>query len=89
MAMSRRRKIIIIISGIVIVLALAVFIVLAILISAIRGGEPSIPDNSVLVLKVQGELVDYTPDDPLRRLFGSDDSSLSNLLLQIKKAKVD
>jgi protease-4 len=89
MAMSRRRKIVIIISSIVVVLALAVFIVLAVIISAFRGGEPSIADNSVLVLKVQGAMPDYVPDDPMRRLFGGDDSSQSNLIMQIKKAKVD
>lgn len=89
MAMSRTRKIVLIISGIVIVLALAAFIVIALLISAVRGGEPAIADNSVLVLKIQGEMPDYVPDDPMRRLFGGDDSSLSNLVLQIKKAKVD
>lgn len=89
MAMSRTRKIVLIISGIVIVLVLAVFIVLAVLISSLRGSEPSIADNSVLVLKVQGEMPDYVPDDPLRRLFGGDDSSLNNLLTQIRKAKVD
>jgi protease IV len=89
MAMSRTRKIVLIISGIVVVLGLVAFIGLALLISALRGSEPTIAENSVLVLKVRGEMVDYTPDDPMRRLFGGDDSSLTNLLLQIKKAKVD
>lgn len=89
MAMSRTRKIVLIVSGIVIVIGLAAFIGVALLISSFRGGEPNIADNSVLILKVQGEMVDYTPDDPMRRLFGSDDSSLTNLILQIKKAKVD
>lgn len=89
MAMSRTRKIILIISGIVVVLALVIFIVLALLISALRGSEPSVADNSVLILKVQGMMPDYVPDDPMRRLFGGDDSSLTNLVLQIKKAKVD
>ena len=89
MAMSRTRKVLLIITGIVVVLALAAFIVIALVVSAFRGGEPAIADNSVLILKVQGEMPDYVPDDPMRRLFGSDDSSLSNLVLQIKKAKVD
>ena len=89
MAMSRTRKVVLIISGIVIVLALVAFIGIALLVSAFRGSEPSVADNSVLVLKIQGEMPDYVPDDPMRRLFGADDSSLSNLILQIKKAKVD
>jgi protease-4 len=89
MAMSRTRKIVLIISGIVISLALVAFIVIALFISALRGSEPTVADNSVLVLKVQGAMPDYVPDDPMRRLFGGDDSSLTNLLTQIKKAKVD
>ena len=89
MAMSRTRKVVLIISSIVIVLALVAFIVIALLISAFRGGEPVIADNSVLILKIQGEMPDYVPDDPMRRLFGGDDTSLSGLVMQIKKAKVD
>ena len=89
MAMSRTRKIVLIITGIVIALVLVAFIVVAVLVSSLRGSESSIADNSVLVLKVQGELPDYVPDDPVRRLFGGDDSSLNNLLTQIRKAKVD
>ncbi len=89
MAMSRTRKIVLIITGIVIVLVLAVVVGLALLIASFRGTEPRVADNSVLILKVQGELPDYVPDDPMRRFFGGDDSSLNNLLTQIKKAKVD
>jgi protease-4 len=89
MAMSRTRKVVLIITGIIVVLALVAFIAIAVLINALRGSEPRVADNSVLVLKVQGELPDFVPEDPMRRLFGGDDSSLSNLLTQIKKAKVD
>lgn len=32
---------------------------------------------------------DYVPDDPLRKILGGPDQSLSNLVLQFKKAKVD
>jgi protease-4 len=66
-----------------------VLIGLAVLVAAFRKGEPSIQNNSVLSLRVAGSLPDYVPDDPLRRLFGSTDQSLSNLILQFKKAKVD
>ena len=89
MAMSRTRKVVLIITGIVVVLALVAFICIALLINAVRGSEPVVAENSVLVLKVQGEMPDFVPEDPMRRLFGGDDSSLTNLLTQIKKAKVD
>lgn len=89
MAMSRRRKIIFIISGIVVALALASFVGLALLFSALRNNGPSIRDNSLLTLKVKGSLPDYVPDNTLRRIFGGDDPSFSSLLMQLKKAKVD
>src|SRR6185369_4357984 len=57
--------------------------------SVFRRGEPTIRDNSVLTLRVAGALPDYTPDDPLKRFFGGPDQSLSGLVMQFKKAKVD
>ncbi|HEX7997452.1 MAG TPA: signal peptide peptidase SppA [Pyrinomonadaceae bacterium] len=89
MAMSRRRKIVLIIVGLVLALVVAVIIGIIMLFSMFRKSEPVVRDNSVLVLKVKGSLPDYVPDDALNRLFGGGDSSLTNLLLQIKKAKVD
>jgi protease-4 len=89
MAMSRTRKVLLIITGLVIGFAVIAFILVALLISAFRGSEPPVADNSVLILKVQGAMPDFVPDDPMRRLFGEDDASLTNLVLQIKKAKVD
>ncbi len=89
MAMSRTRKIVLIITGIVIALAVVAFIFIALIISAFRGSEPLVANNSVLVLKVEGAMPDFVPEDPMRRYFGEDDSSLTNLLTQIKKAKVD
>jgi protease-4 len=56
---------------------------------ALRKGEPTIRDNSVLTLRVAGELPDYTPDDPFKRIFGGPDQSLTGLISQFKKAKVD
>ncbi|MDX6693093.1 MAG: protease [Blastocatellia bacterium] len=87
--MSRARKIVLIIAGLLLALVIAVVIGLMLLLSMFRKSEPVIRDNSVLVLKVKGGLPDYVPEDALRRLFGSDDSSLTNLLTQLKKAKVD
>ena len=89
MAMSTTRKVVLTISGIVIGLVLIVVIGFAFLVSMLRGNRPSIRDNSVLALRVSGPLPDYVPDDPVRRLFGGQPQSLSSLLAQFRKAKVD
>jgi len=89
MAMSRSRKIALIISSVVLGLILVVLIGIAITVSAFRRSAPTIADNSVLNLRVAGSLPDYVPEDPLRKFFGNNDQSLSNLILQFKKAKVD
>jgi protease-4 len=89
MAMSTTRKVVIIISGVLLGLALIVVIGVAILVSALRGDRPSIQDNSVLALKISGAMPDYVPDDPFRRLFGGQAQSLSSLMAQFRKAKVD
>src|SRR5438876_4618298 len=89
MAMSRRRKTILIITSIVVALILVALIGIAVIVAVFRKGAPAIRDNSVLALRVAGPLRDYVPDDPFRRFFGGTDQSLSNLVLQFKKAKVD
>lgn len=53
-------------------------------------GKPSVPENSVLVLKVAGELPDYAAEDPTAELVGiGQPQSLSTLMTQLRKAKVD
>lgn len=89
MAMSTTRKVVLTISGIVLGFILIVFIGMAILVSAIRGEQPSIKDNSVLALRISGPLPDYVPDNTLNRLFGNPPQSLSSLLAQFRKAKAD
>src|SRR5256884_700057 len=89
MAMSKTRKVVLIIAGIVMALVLVFVLGIAIIVSAIRGNLPSIRDNSVLVLKISGPLPDYVPEDPIRKLFGGQPQSLSSLLGQFRKAKVD
>ena len=89
MAMSRTRKTVLIIGSIVVGLVLVALIGLAVLVAAFRRSEPTIADNSVLTLHVAGSLPDYVPDDPLRRFFGGNEQSLTSLVLQFKKAKVD
>ncbi|PYS57789.1 MAG: signal peptide peptidase SppA [Acidobacteria bacterium] len=89
MAMSKTRKVVLIISGIVIALVFVFLLGIAIIVSAIRGNRPSIRDNSVLVLKISGPLPDYVPEDPIRKLFGGQPQDLKSLLAQFRKAKVD
>jgi protease-4 len=87
--MTRRSKIVLILFAILTTLALGVVLVAAVVLMSI-GGEPSIANNSVLVLKVEGSLPDYTNADPISaRFFGAETNSLSNLLLQLRKAKAD
>ncbi|MFN2509944.1 MAG: signal peptide peptidase SppA [Pyrinomonadaceae bacterium] len=87
--MSRTRKTVLIITGILGVLVLVALLGLAVLMAAFGQRAPTIRDNSVLVLRVAGPLPDYVPDDPLRKFFGGTDESLTNLVLQFRKAKVD
>jgi protease-4 len=89
MAMSRTRKTILIITTILGALVLVALLGFALLLGALGQREPNIRDNSVLVLRVAGPLPDYVPDDPLRKLLGGPEESLSNLILQFRKAKSD
>ncbi len=89
MAMSTTRKVVVIISSIVIGLVLISVLGIAIVVTLVRGNPPSIRDNSVLALRISGPLPDYVPDDPIRRIFGGQPQSLSSLLAQFRKAKTD
>src|SRR6266513_2321313 len=89
MAMSGTRKTVLIITGILAVLLFVVLIGVAVIVSAFRKGSPTIRNNSVLGLRVAGSLPDYAPEDPFRRFFGGPDQSLTGLVMQLKKAKVD
>jgi protease-4 len=89
MAMSGARKAALIIVGILGALILAGALGIAVIWLALRKGEPTIRDNSVLALRVAGSLPDFSPDDPFKRVFGGPDQSLTGLVMQFKKAKVD
>ena len=87
--MSSTRKAALIILGILGAVLLVCVIGVVLVWAALRRGEPSIRDNSVLTLRVAGALPDYTPDDPFKKFFGGPDQSLTGLVSQFKKAKVD
>ena len=87
--MSGTRKAVLIIVGILGAVVIVALIGVALIWAAFRKGEPSIRDNSVLTLRVAGSLPDYSPDDPFKKYFGGPDQSLTGLVMQFKKAKVD
>ena len=87
--MSSTRKAALIILGILGAVLLVCVIGVVLIWAAFRRSEPSIRDNSVLTLRVAGTLPDYTPDDPFKKFFGGPDQSLTGLVMQFKKAKVD
>ena len=87
--MSSTRKAALIILGILGAGLLVCVIGVVLLWAVFRRSEPSIRDNSVLTLRVAGSLPDYTPDDPFKKFFGGPDQSLTGLVMQFKKAKVD
>ena len=89
MATSGARKTALIIAGILGGLLLVGIIGVAMIWLAVRKSEPTIRNNSVLVLRVSGALPDYSPDDPFKSVFGGPDQSLTGLIMQFKKAKVD
>jgi hypothetical protein len=66
MAMSKTRKVALIIGGIVLVVIMVAVLGVALVVSALRGNRPSIQDNSVLALRISGAMPDYVPDDPFR-----------------------
>lgn len=89
MAMSRTRKIVLIIAGLVLAVVLAVVIGILLLVSMFRKSEPTVRDNSVLVLKLDGAMPDYIPENALRRILQGDELTLDTLLEQLRKAKAD
>ena len=71
--MSSTRKVALIILGILGAVLLVCVIGVVLIWAALRKGEPTIHDNSVLTLRVAGALPDYTPDDPFKKFFGGPD----------------
>jgi protease-4 len=87
--MTRGGKVALIIAVVVLALVLVVGCLLALFVMSLRR-EPEIPPNSVVVLKVEGSLPDFTNADEIStRFFGAEPNSLASLLLQLRKAKAD
>ncbi len=88
MAASKTTKVILIIGGILFAVVLVSIIGLVLLADTL--GRPSVPNNSVLVLNISGDLPDYSPEDPLAKALGvGQKPSFTSLLTQLRKAKAD
>lgn len=88
MAASKTTKFLLIGGAITVVLFLIAIIVLIIVADIM--GRPSVPQNSVLVLSVSGELPDYVPEEPYAKVLGIPQTqSFTGLLAQLRKAKID
>ncbi len=88
MAISKTTKTLLIIGGVLCAVVLVAIIGIALLIESM--GKTTIADNSVLVLNVSGSLPDYAAEDATAKIFGINQAqSLSSLLTQLKKAKID
>lgn len=86
--MSKTSKVLLIVGGIIFVVLIVGIIAIFLLAESL--GRPSVPDNSVLVLNVSGDLPDYIPEDQLAKAFGiNQGQSFTALLTQLRKAKVD
>jgi protease-4 len=61
----------------------------AVIFFALRN-KPSVPENSVLIMKVSGEMPDYSPQDPTAELIGVvPPQSLIGFISSMKYAKTD
>src|SRR5437868_805270 len=88
MAISKTTKILLLLGGVFAALVLVAFV--AIVYALATAGRPTVPDNSVLVLNVSGDLPDYVAEEPLAKAFGlKPGQSFTGLLTQLRKAKID
>ncbi|HEY0426610.1 MAG TPA: signal peptide peptidase SppA [Pyrinomonadaceae bacterium] len=86
--MSKTGKVLLIVGGLL--FALILVAVIGVVLLAQSFGSPDVPDNSVLVLRISGDLPDYTPEQPMAKVFGiTQPQSFTSLLTQLRKAKVD
>lgn len=88
MASSKTTKWVLIGGGLLLAVVIVAIIGIALLATSLS--KPGVPNNSVLVLNVSGELPDYVPDDPLLEAVGvGQTQSFTSLLTQLRKAKAD
>nr|MCU0239559.1 S49 family peptidase [Pyrinomonadaceae bacterium]MCU0351069.1 S49 family peptidase [Flavobacterium sp.] len=83
-----KTKIFLIVGGSILAIFLAFLIFLALLLES--ASRPNLAQNSVLVLKISGNYVDFYPEDSLSQLLNTNNlQSFTGLITQLRKAKVD
>jgi protease IV len=88
MAMSKTTKVFLLVGGILSALLIVALIAIVVAVSTL--GEPDVPNKSVLVLKLSGEMPDYVPDDEFAKALGMQQGqSFTGILTQLRKAKID
>jgi protease-4 len=87
--MSGTRKAILIIAGILGAVVLVVLIGVALIWSAFRKSSRQSATTACLRFASPAHCQTTVPDDPFKKYFGGPDQSLTGLVMQFKKAKVD
>lgn len=86
--MSKTLKIVLIVGGILVALLIVAVIGFALILESVNN--KSVASNSVLVMKLQGSIPEYSQKDPMAELFGvQQQQSLSGIVTNLRKAKVD
>ena len=86
--MSKTSKVLLLVGGII--FAVLVVGIIAVALIAESLGRPTVPENSVLVLSISGDLPDYVPEDQFSKALGvNQKQSFTGLLTQLRKAKID
>ena len=86
--MSKTAKTLLIAGAVLFALLLVAVIGIALLVES--SNKPQVAENSVLVLKISGDLPDYAPDDSFVKFFGGEPkASFAGTLTQLRKAKID
>ncbi len=88
MAMSKTSKILLFLGGVLVLLL--ILGVIGLIVATRSMNQPSVANNSLLVLSLSGDLPDYVAEEPLAKALGvSQPQSFTSLLTQLRKAKVD
>lgn len=88
MAVSKSTKIILTVFGVL--FALVLISVIAIAIALGSASAPHLRPNSVLVMRISGDLPDHRPENEAMKIFGiKEPLSFSGMLTQLRKAKAD
>ncbi|HKP68706.1 MAG TPA: signal peptide peptidase SppA [Pyrinomonadaceae bacterium] len=86
--MSKTSKVLLGIGAVLVVILIVG--VIGVMLVAESFSKPTVPENSVLVLSVAGDLPDYVPEDQFAKALGiRQGQSFTSLLAQLRKAKVD